>query len=121
MGYAVDGFCYPDISAAALYLASHTDYSGLIVQGAPMVSEPFVSLPVAFVSGGVLVPAPAPLVFALQVCEVPGRLDYLAFDPATLDPVQISAAFGAGFTGISIPILFAIGVSAILNTIRGKK
>lgn len=119
MGYAVDGFCYPDLPAAALKLASRPEYSGLIVQGYPTLSDPFVSLPVSYVSGGTLIAAP-PLVFTVNTCPVPGRLDYLEFDPAQLDPAQISAAFGAGFVGISVPILFAVGISTVLKFIRGS-
>jgi Na+-driven multidrug efflux pump len=43
------------------------------------------------------------------------------FDVSQLDPTEISAAFAAGFSVVSVPIIFAVGVSSILNTIRGKK
>jgi len=42
------------------------------------------------------------------------------FDVSQLDPAIISQAFGVGFMAVSFPIVFAIGVSTILNFIRGK-
>lgn len=43
------------------------------------------------------------------------------FDVSQLDPNELAGAFAAGFSGVSVPILCAIGVSAILNTIRGLR
>jgi hypothetical protein len=124
MGYAVSGFCYPDLAAAAVRVGSEVTYSGALVQGAPVTGNDgvsdYVEVPVSVIQSGQLV-ALAPLVFRPVSCSTPGPLASMEFDPATLNPLTLSAAFGAGFGAVSVPIIVAIMVSRVLDTIRGKK
>jgi hypothetical protein len=123
MGYAVSGFCYPDLNSAAVRIASEITLPGAVVQGTPTTGNDgvsdYVSVPVSTIQGGVLTPI-SPLVFRPLLCPTPGPLAYLEFDPATLNPMQISAAFAAGFGSVSVPIIVAVMVSTVLNFIRGR-
>jgi hypothetical protein len=123
-GYAVSGFCYPDLAAAAVRIASEITLSEAVVQGSPTTGNDgvsdYVSVPVSVIQGGVLTPI-SPLVFRPLSCSAPGPLAYMEFDPATLNPVQITAAFAAGFGSVSVPIIVAVMVSTVLNFIRGKR
>ncbi|PKM24725.1 MAG: hypothetical protein CVV09_15160 [Gammaproteobacteria bacterium HGW-Gammaproteobacteria-13] len=41
------------------------------------------------------------------------------FDPSQLDPAQLAAAFGVGFTLVATVLLIGIGAKAILDFIKG--
>ncbi len=124
MGYAVSGFCYPDIQSAAVRIGSDTTIAGAVVQGPPGLGTDaqgwFVSLPVSAIQNGNLTALPQ-LIFRPIECAIPGALDYLPFDPASLDAGILVQAFSAGFVSVSIPVVLAIGISAVLDLIRGNK
>jgi hypothetical protein len=124
MGYAVSGFCYPDIQSAAVRIGSKITLSDAVVQGSPVVGidgiSEFVDVPISVIQGRQLV-AISPIRFRPLLCSSPGPLASMEFDPALLNPLTLSAAFGAGFGSVSVPIIVAIMVSTVLNFIRGKK
>lgn len=44
--------------------------------------------------------------------------NYSAFDPATLDPVAVAAAAGAGFVVMGVPLVAAWAVRVVVASVR---
>lgn len=41
-----------------------------------------------------------------------------AFDPSTLDPAQLSAAFGVGFAVMGVPLVMCWAVRLVISAVR---
>lgn len=124
MGYAIEGYCYSTIVEVANHLSATPTIAGAIVTPPLSILEDstsqYVSIPLTAVVGGVYVPM-APMIYRPVACDTVGPVPSMVFNPATLDPEIVSQAFGAGFLLVSFPIVFAIGVSAVLSFIKGQK
>lgn len=122
MGYAVEGYCYSTMVEVANHLSAMPTIAGAIVTPPLSILEDatssYVSIPLTAIVGGTYAPLP-PMIYRPVACATVGPMPSTVFDPATLDPATISQAFGAGFVAVSFPLVFAIGVSAVLSFLKG--
>lgn len=129
MGVAYEGYCYPDIDSLLLYLNSYmtiNSFSSYHIKKPVIAASDATSIYIPLTLQSMSLSTPRVFTDYMTInfrppqCSSVGYIKDTPFDPANLDTGVLSLAFSSGFSLVSLPILFSIGVSVILKQIRGR-